>query len=234
VTRPATPGVASDLPGVDPDLPGDAPDGAGAIPNRPGDAPGASGVPSADSLRVWDRPVRLLHGLLALSVAVAWCTDESRLAAHLAAGYAAAAVVAARLLWGVAGSATARFAGFVRRPAATWRYAREVWRGTEPRYLGHNPLGGWMAVALLGSVAATGATGWLYTTDAFWGLAWLDLLHRGLAWTVGGLVALHLAGVAFTSLRHRENLARAMVTGRKPRGGSPAADADRIGRAGGR
>jgi cytochrome b len=192
-------------------------------------APATPHGPPGDRLRIWDRPVRLLHWLLAASVAASWCTDESRLTVHLVAGYAALAVVAARLAWGVAGGATARFSGFVQRPAATWRYARQVWRGTEPRYLGHNPLGGWMVLALLGGVAATGITGWLYTTDAFWGLAWLDRLHRGLAWTVLGLVALHLGGVAVTSLRHRENLVRAMVTGRKTRGEPPAADAGRIG-----
>lgn len=180
------------------------------------------------ALRVWDRPVRLLHWLLAAAVATAWCTDEHRLAVHQAAGYVALGAVAARVAWGFLGNAAARFGGFVRSPGATWRYAAQVWRGREPRYLGHNPLGGWMAVALLLGVAATGATGWLYTTDAFWGLAWLDLLHRGLAWTVAALVALHLAGVCFTSLRHRENLVRAMVSGRKPLGDAPAADADRL------
>nr|WP_233168483.1 cytochrome b/b6 domain-containing protein [Xylophilus sp. ASV27] len=169
-------------------------------------------------VRVWDRPVRLLHWCLAASVAVAWLSTEGFFGWHEPAGYLALAVVAARILWGVLGGrGAARFGSFVRAPAATWRYALQVWRGTEPRYLGHNPLGGWMVLALLGCVAATSVTGWLYTTDMFWGMAWLDRLHRALAWTVLVLVALHLAGVLFTSLRHRENLVAAMFSGRKRR-----------------
>ncbi|XAH23655.1 cytochrome b/b6 domain-containing protein [Xylophilus sp. GW821-FHT01B05] len=178
--------------------------------------------------RVWDRPVRLLHWSLAASVAAAWLIGEEQLPWHEAAGYTALAVVAARLLWGACGSRSARFTSFMRAPAATWRYALQVWRGTEPRYLGHNPLGGWMVLALLGCVAAASVTGWLYTTDMFWGMAWLELLHRGLAWGVLVLVALHIAGVLFTSLRHRENLVAAMLSGRKRSGAPEAVDAEEI------
>jgi cytochrome b len=49
----------------------------------------------------------------------------------------------------------------------------------------------------------------------FWRLAWLDWLHRALAWALVGLIALHVAGVLFTSMRHRENLVAAMITGYK-------------------
>jgi cytochrome b len=72
-----------------------------------------------------------------------------------------------------------------------------------------------MIVALLATVAGVGITGWMYTLDAFWGLAWLEWTHRALAWSLVGLVALHVAGVVFSSLRHRENLIAAMLTGFK-------------------
>jgi len=85
----------------------------------------------------------------------------------------------------------------------------------EPRYLGHNPLGGWMVMALLSMVAAAGLSGWLSVTDRFWGVAWVQELHEALANALFLLVGLHIAGVVFTSLRHRENLVRAMLTGRK-------------------
>lgn len=73
-----------------------------------------------------------------------------------------------------------------------------------------------MVVALLTCTAGTAFTGWLQTTDRYWGSEFLELVHTSLAWGLLGLIALHLAGVVFTSLRHRENLVRAMVTGRKP------------------
>ena len=96
-------------------------------------------------------------------------------------------------------------------------YARKVAIGREPRYIGHNPLGGWMVLLLLFVVGALGVTGWLYTTDFFWGMAWLDTLHASLAWLLLLLVTAHVSGVALTSFRHRENLILAMFSGHKPR-----------------
>jgi cytochrome b len=164
---------------------------------------------------VWDRPVRVLHWSLAAAIAVAWFSGEEELKRHEWAGYAALAVVALRSVWGFVGTRYARFADFVRRPGAVMAYAAAVARRAEPRHLGHNPLGGWMIVALLAMVAGVGVTGWMYTLDAFWGLAWLEWTHRTLAWSLVGLVALHVAGVVFSSLRHRENLVVAMLTGFK-------------------
>ena len=166
-------------------------------------------------LLVWDLPVRLLHWALAAAVAVAWLSTLGWFRAHEPAGYVALGVVAARLAWGFAGGRYARFSQFVRGPRTTLEYTSSLWAGRESRYIGHNPLGGWMALALLGCVAALGVTGWLYTTDAFWGMAWLDQLHTALAWLLLGLAALHVAGVVFTSRRQRENLVRAMLSGSK-------------------
>ena len=164
---------------------------------------------------MWDRPVRVLHWSLAVAIAVAWFSGEEELKRHEWAGYAALAVVVLRSVWGFIGTPYARFSEFVRRPGAVRDYAMAVVRHAEPRHLGHNPLGGWMIVALLAMVAGVGVTGWMYTLDAFWGLAWLEWTHRTLAWSLVGLVMLHVAGVVFSSLRHRENLVVAMLTGFK-------------------
>jgi cytochrome b len=72
-----------------------------------------------------------------------------------------------------------------------------------------------MVVALLTCVGGTAFTGWLQTTDRYWGSEPLEIIHTWMAWGLLGLIALHLVGVVFTSLRHRENLALAMITGRK-------------------
>lgn len=166
---------------------------------------------------VWDRPVRLLHWLLLAAVTAAWLTTLGLTGLHRAAGYAAAVVVLARIAWGFLSSGHARFSRFLRGPAATATYAVRLLAGRAPRYLGHNPLGAWMVLALLACVTALGLSGWLYTsTDRFFGEPWLESLHAFLAWLLLGLVALHVTGVAFTGWRHRENLLRAMVDGAKP------------------
>ena len=70
-------------------------------------------------------------------------------------------------------------------------------------------------VALLVTALLTAGSGWLYTTDRFWGMAWLETTHRVFGNALLPLLALHVAGVIFTSLRHHENLAAAMLHGRK-------------------
>lgn len=164
---------------------------------------------------VWDRLLRVAHWCLAAAITVAWFAGEGWLRLHEWAGYAALAVVIVRVTWGFAGPGYARFGQFVMPPRVVLRYAASVLCHREPRHVGHNPLGGWMALALLAMTALVGVSGHLYTLDAFWGMAWLERLHRASAWSLVGLIALHLAGVAFTSWRHRENLLAAMLTGRK-------------------
>lgn len=167
------------------------------------------------TVRVWDRPVRALHWILAGGTAATWTTGQWWHDSHEWLGYGLGIVIGLRLIWCWLGSAPARFASFVRGPRATWAYARAVATGRAARHLGHNPLGGWMVLALLGCATLTVASGILYTTDWLWGFDWLHRLHRGLAWTMLGLVSLHLAGVALTSRLHRESLVGAMVHGRK-------------------
>jgi len=104
----------------------------------------------------------------------------------------------------------------VRGPRRTLAYARRFLVAEEPRHLGHNPLGACMILTLLACVGGLALTGWLYTTDRFFGDETVDAIHQVLAWTLLALIGLHLAGVIFTSLRHRENLVRAMFDGKKP------------------
>jgi cytochrome b len=75
-----------------------------------------------------------------------------------------------------------------------------------------------MAVLLLVMVASVGFTGWLYTTDRYWGVDWVEELHETLSNILFLCVALHLAGVIYTSIHHRENLVGAMLHGKKREG----------------
>lgn len=156
-----------------------------------------------------------MHWSLVATVTAAWLTRERLDDWHSWFGYATVAILALRIIWGYFGSHYARFSQFIRPPKATWHYAREIVTGTAPRYLGHNPLGGWMIVTLLITLATLDFTGWLATTDRFWGYAWLANLHEALGWALLSCVGVHISGVVFMSVNKRENLVVAMICGSK-------------------
>ena len=170
---------------------------------------------SHDLVRVWDRVVRGFHWALVLSFAIAWFTSHSFEDIHHWAGYAAASLVAMRLMWGVVGTPYARFLQFVRHPAAVLRYLSAMLKGSEARHIGHNPAGGTMVVVLIAAMGSAALTGWMMTTDAYFGVSWVEAAHSLAVHGLLVLVFFHVAGVAMASLRHRENLVRAMITGRK-------------------
>lgn len=172
--------------------------------------------------RVWDLAVRIFHWSLVISFAVAWLSADELEDLHNWAGYVAAALVGFRLLWGIVGTRYARFRQFVRSPIAILGYLRDVATGREARYLGHNPAGGAMVMALILGMAGLCLTGWMQTTDAWFGVRWVHEAHEILSTLLLVLVGLHIAGVVLASVRHHENLVRSMLTGRK----RPAADGD--------
>ncbi|RQR86715.1 MULTISPECIES: cytochrome b/b6 domain-containing protein [unclassified Burkholderia] len=163
---------------------------------------------------VWDAPLRVFHWLTAVAFAGAWLTAESerwRLM-HVAFGYTMLALVAFRVVWGVAGTRHARFSSFVRSPAAVFRYALSLAKGRPEHHVGHNPAGAVAIVAMLAMTVVTGVAGWAAYTGS--GASFGDL-HEGAANAMLALVAVHVAAVLVSSVVHRENLARAMVTGYK-------------------
>lgn len=168
-------------------------------------------------VRVWGPTVRIVHWGLVSFVTVAWATGHGPPRLHDAAGYAVLGLICLRLVRGVLGPPAERFACFLAGLRSTLRYTSEVLRGRERRFLGHNPLGGCMIVTLLMVALGAGLSGWLYTTDAFWGVAWVERLHGALADLLVVLIFVHVAGVLFTSFRQGENLIAAMVHGKKPR-----------------
>ncbi len=160
--------------------------------------------------------MRLGHWALVGGVAVAWFTRHGGGKWHeWVGGYAVLAVLGVRLIWGFIGSRHARFAAFVCSPVHTVTYLRALVRGQAPRHIGHNPLGGWMIVALIVTALVAAGSGVLYTTDRFWGVEWVENLHATSAQALLLLAAIHVVGVVFESLRHRENLVAAMIHGRK-------------------
>jgi len=180
-------------------------------------------------VKVWDPLVRVSHWAMAGAFLVAWATSEDDFAdLHVIAGYTILALVAVRVVWGVIGTRHARFMSFVRGPRTVLAYLRDMVRLRAPAAVGHNPAAGAMILALLTGLALTGVTGMmLYGAEEGAGplaglmapVAFLahplEDVHEVMAGFTLGLVGLHVGGVLFSSLLHRENLIRAMVTGVK-------------------
>ena len=205
------------------------------------DRPAGSAKLPADrygTLAVWDPVVRVGHWVLVIAFAVAFIGEGEPLWLHNWAGYAIAATVALRMVWGVVGPGRARFGGFVRRPGEALRYLRDLLTGRARRHLGHSPAGGLMVLVLLLSLAATTVTGMaqLAVEEGQGPLAPLlveselsalpmnaalvrdgaiEAVHEFFANFTVGLVVIHLLGVLVASIAHRENLVSAMFTGRK-------------------
>jgi len=180
-------------------------------------------------VKVWDPLVRAFHWLLVIGFFTAYFTEDDFLTVHAYAGYTVLALILVRLVWGFIGSRHARFSSFVTAPRVAWQYVKDTLMFRAKRYLGHNPAGGAMIVLLLISLLLTTMTGLAaYGASETAGplAGWLgnigetgeDIIkevHEFFANFTVVLVAIHVAGVIFESLAHRENLVRAMVNGYK-------------------
>ena len=171
---------------------------------------------------VWDFPTRAFHWLLALSFLGAFLTAESeRLRdVHVVLGYTMLGLVAFRLLWGMVGPRYARFRSFAFGPKRVAAYLKSLLTLRPQHYLGHNPAGSWAIFALLALSVLAGATGYATYNDV--GGHWLEDLHEGVANILLAVVMVHIAGVLVSSLIHRENLVRSMLTGYKRGSRDPA------------
>ena len=177
---------------------------------------------------VWDLPTRLFHWILVALMIVQWLTAESdgAMQYHVWGGYAILTLVLFRLIWGFAGSETARFSHFVRGPGAALDYVKALLRGETPLYLGHNPMGGWSILALLTLLLIQAGTGLFANDDiTFDGPLsgwvsksmsdWLTTVHKVNFNLLLLVIAAHISAVLFYLLVKRENLIHPMLSGRK-------------------
>ncbi len=167
------------------------------------------------SIKVWDLPTRLFHWLLVLSFAAAYLTAESeRLRViHMTFGYTVAGLLVFRVLWGLMGTRWAKFSSFWPSPKKAINYGLSlVDKAQAPHYTGHNPLGALAVYGLLTLGLATTALGYSYVQlDQ----EWIAEVHEALANLMLALVFAHVFGVVISSKKHKENLAKSMVTGDK-------------------
>jgi len=165
--------------------------------------------------RIWDPFVRIFHWALVASFAVNALVIDDDSTLHEWVGYAVLALVATRILWGLVGSHSARFAAFWPRRSTVMAQISDIATRRNRTHLGHTPLGALMILNLLATMLAIGATGYMMTTNAYWGIDWVEETHEALVNWAWLSVVLHVAAVIFESWRTGVNLPRAMVTGRK-------------------
>lgn len=110
-------------------------------------------------VKVWDPLVRIGHWVLVAAFFTAWFSGEESESLHAWAGYVVGGIVLLRVPWGFIGTAHARFADFVKGPGEVIAYLRSLASRSPRHYLGHNPAGGLMVVALLLSLSAAVWTG---------------------------------------------------------------------------
>ncbi|MBZ7927306.1 cytochrome b/b6 domain-containing protein (plasmid) [Ensifer adhaerens] len=175
----------------------------------------AASTGSPPTVNVWDPLVRVFHWSVVGLFSFSYLTGDEWKKAHILAGYVIIGLLVIRVIWGFIGTRHARFSNFIYSPVTTVRFLLDSIALKARRYIGHNPAGGAMVIALLISISGIAATGYMMTTDAYWGVAWVEETHELLANLTLGLIGLHVAGVVLASIEHKENLVRAMITGRK-------------------
>ena len=182
-----------------------------------------------NKILVWDLPLRLFHWLLVLLVVVSVISAKiggNAMQFHLLSGYAVLALVLFRILWGFLGGAHARFASFVRGPAAVISYLRALPRHQAGQHLGHNPAGAWSVIIMLIVLLVQTGTGLFSNDDIATEGPLAKLVSKALSDRITGahhlnvkllyaLIALHLSAVAYYLLYKRENLIKPMLTGFK-------------------
>lgn len=177
---------------------------------------------------IWDLPIRLFHWGLVLCLAGSWYTAENdMLDQHVLFGYAALTLLLFRLVWGLVGSDTARFRSFVRGPAEAVAHLRALLRpGPLDAHAGHNPLGGYAVLGLLGLLAVQVGTGLFISggdiflvsgpLNGFVSSTLADRLatvHEISFALLQVLVVVHVLAIALYALVKRRNLVRPMLTG---------------------
>lgn len=172
-------------------------------------------------IMVWDLPTRLFHAFLTIGFVA--CFTIAQFAGehslwfpyHMMLGIVLGVMVLLRLLWGFVGTKYARFGSFLYGPAALFRYLKGAIQRTEPRYIGHNPGSGYATYAMILLVLVVAGTGLLMSS----GSEAAEEVHAVAAYALLAVVIVHVLGVAWHTLRHREHIALAMITGTKE--GSP-------------
>ena len=178
-------------------------------------------------MKVWDLPVRLFHWALVGLIFAAWLTQElGRMDVHMWIGEWVLALLLFRIVWGLIGSDTARFTGFLQTPREALRHLSHLRRREPDTEIGHNAAGGWMVLGMLGMLAVQAGTGLFSNDDGdaegplmhLAGKArsdWFSHIHYLTFTAIEVVIVLHVLAIGAYAVLKRQNLVRPMVTGVK-------------------
>lgn len=167
------------------------------------------------SIYVWDWGVRLFHWSLVIAFfSNDWLIDDDS-DLHEYVGYFVVALLAFRLIWGFLGLKHARFSEFPISFEQCLGQIKDIALDRKHIHIGHTPLGSVMVYNLLVAIGMIGLSGYLMTTDMFWGMEWLEELHEGCVVWAEISIIVHIAAVIFESKRTKVNLPKAMLNGVK-------------------
>jgi cytochrome b len=170
---------------------------------------------SMNKTLVWDIPARVFHwafaGSLAAAIAIGFLLDDDAplFQLHMLFGIIALFLLAVRIVMGIVGSRYSRFASFPVHPREVVGYMISAAVSKTKLYAGNNPGSAVAAVLMFLLVPALFISGIGYGGEA------LEELHEAFAWALLVVIVMHLAGLAWHTIRHRENISLAMVTGKK-------------------
>ena len=194
------------------------------LPNPTTTKPIESPPPPVLTQPVWDLPIRLFHWLLTALIGFSWWSVKNHHTDwHIWSGVAILTLLIFRLLWGLFGSSTARFANFVRGPSVVRDYLRD---NSSWRFAGHSPLGAHAVVALLAAVAVQVSLGLISVDEdglnegPLAQLVSLETseaardLHEDFFNVLLALIVLHIAAILFYRLALGRKLTGAMFSGR--------------------
>ncbi len=166
---------------------------------------------------VWDIPTRLFHGLLTTGIVCAFAfaqfagESSSLFPFHSMLGVVVGAILVFRIAWGMIGTRYARFTSFLFGPTNVIKYLKDALTGPGDRYVGHNPGSSYAIFLMLGLSLAVVTSGLLMSG----GNEAAEEVHSLVAYALLGVIAVHVLGVILHTIRHRENIALSMLTGRK-------------------
>lgn len=181
---------------------------------------------AASTVKAWDPLIRIFHWSLVFFILCAFITEDDWLNLHVQAGYAVTLLIGFRLLWGLVGTRNARFSSFVKAPGVVWSHLKGMLAFRVSHYLGHNPVAAVMVVLLMSSITLVACSGMIMlasegqgplagTLFSAWNGEWMEEIHEFMANFTLLLILAHVTGVLFSSFLEKENLVKAMVTGRK-------------------
>lgn len=176
-------------------------------------------------IRIWDLPIRIFHWSIVLLMGLSWWSvEEGNMELHQWSGLAVLALVLTRILWGIYGSATARFSSFITGPVRLLEYMSHMFKLKVPAVPGHTPTGGWMIVILLTLLLVQPALGLFATDDIFYQAPLYYLVSQDLSYTLTGLhkslfdiilvaALLHVLAVLFYQFILKDRIISPMITG---------------------